>query len=159
PRRSSLEMGGAMLLLAPPYRWGQGVDKDKGQALAWLPESAAGDNSAVIESLRQRGEGPPTQAEAPNTFQHGLEALENGDHDRAIACFSAVLKGQPSNPRAHLHRGLAYYGEKNYEKALADFTEAIRLAPQTADAYVGRGKCLVAKREWDRAIGDYTQAL
>src|SRR5262245_58562490 len=69
-------------------------------------------------------------AQAPDSYRQGINALKAGDHDLAIACFTAVLKEKPAHLDALIHRGKAYLEKHQLEKALADANAALELDPK-----------------------------
>ena len=75
-----------------------------------------------------------------------------GDHDRAIQLYDAVLDLNSTVVVAWNNRGAAWQSKGDHERALSDFDEAIRLAPENVDAYNNRGL------SWQR-LGDFAKAM
>jgi tetratricopeptide (TPR) repeat protein len=96
---------------------------------------------------------------ADEDFQRGLAALEKGDNDLAITCFTAVIKSNPKNDEAYARRGAAHFAKHDYEHAVKDFRESIRLNPNSAQWHYNRGVLYTEKQYLDRAIQDYSQAI
>jgi tetratricopeptide (TPR) repeat protein len=92
-------------------------------------------------------------------FDRGKEALDNGDDDLAIACFTACIRDHPKSAAAYYNRGLAYGHKQEYDKAIQDFSEAIRLDPKYARAYTNRGAAYGGKKEYDKEIEDCSEAI
>jgi tetratricopeptide (TPR) repeat protein len=82
----------------------------------------------------------------------GLEALNAGDFDKAIALFTRALNsGQLTGDDkefAYLNRGKAYAAKHNYVKAVADLKQAVRINPADDDA-----KAALAEAQASRATG------
>ncbi|MEJ1970645.1 MAG: tetratricopeptide repeat protein [Rhizomicrobium sp.] len=77
-------------------------------------------------------------AAAADDGNAGLDALNAGDYDKAIALFTRAIKsGQLAGDDkefAYLNRGKAYLAKHNYAKAVADLTAAVRINPGDDDA-------------------------
>jgi tetratricopeptide (TPR) repeat protein len=107
------------------------------------------------------GRGRARSSRAINHFMDGQEALNSRDYERAIDCFTAAIKLEPSQARFYVERALAYHLKGDEDKAVADYSEAIRLDPQTAGAgaYAFRGEAHLNKKDYDRALADLDEAL
>jgi eukaryotic-like serine/threonine-protein kinase len=71
---------------------------------------------------------------AKRQFDAGVELHQQGQFDRAIAQFSAVLEADPQNAEALRARGRVFQGmgagnKDNYQSALTDYHQAERFAP------------------------------
>ena len=120
-------------------------------ALALLPAPGHADaiadcNSdkpeAVIKGCGQLIDGGKTgnDALAVAYFNRGNALDDQGDHDAAIADYTASIKLKPDYVDTYLNRGLSYQDKKDYENALADFTRAIAIKPDFARAYYARAR-------------------
>jgi len=96
---------------------------------------------------------------AKQSNNRGLEALNKGEYDKAIADFNEALRLNPTLALAYCNRGEAWRKKGEYDKAIADNNEALRLNPNNARAYNNRGLAWGSKGEYDRAIGDYNEAI
>ncbi len=81
----------------------------------------------------------------------GMIHEDSGDHDRAIADFSAAIKHNPLRATAYLGRGRSYIAMGQIDRGLADFDDAIRLNPKFAVAYAARGWVHASQAERDKA--------
>jgi len=84
---------------------------------------------------------------------------EKGDHDKAIAAFTEVIRLDPKCALAYGLRGTTYKEKGEHDKAIADCTEAIRLDPENAVAHRWRGVSYEGKGEYDKAIADYNEVI
>jgi tetratricopeptide (TPR) repeat protein len=115
----------------------------------------------------------------------GLEYLENGDYDSAIAQFTNAIRFNPDfaeaywkRCNAYYSRGCAYYerymaysNEDDLEQYFADSNQyladsswslyiwAIRRDPNDPWAYENRASAYYFMKDYDRAIADYTHAI
>lgn len=92
-------------------------------------------------------------------FEQGRQALRQGDHDLAIACFDEVIERQPRLAPAWHNRGLARLARQDHDGALADFTQALRLDPSDADSAAGRARIHFRRQHYPQAITDFTEAI
>jgi tetratricopeptide (TPR) repeat protein len=101
------------------------------------------------------------QEKVGKSFSEGWAALEQGNHDKAIASFSEVITLDPTYEKAYTFRGAAYNAKKECDKAIADFTRAMQLNPVETAAYVGvgRGLAYLIKKDYNAAIADFTRVI
>lgn len=95
---------------------------------------------------------------ARRSMRQGDVAYDRGDLELAISCYSDVLRRDPDNSRAYLHRAEAHNQRREYEQAVKDCTEAIRLAP-SARGYASRGAARIGQRDFSGALGDLDIAV
>ena len=57
---------------------------------------------------------------------------EKGDHEKAIADFTEVIRIDPRNALAYSRLGHDYEMKRDHDKAVASYTESIRLDPKLA---------------------------
>ena len=80
---------------------------------------------------------------APKTFKarivRGVAYGKKGDHDRAIADFTAAIAADPNYPLAYGYCAMDYYRKGDLDDALADVNEAIRRDGRDAALYRNRG--------------------
>ena len=74
-------------------------------------------------------------------FARGVQRMDKGDLDGAIADFNKAVAQRPDNPDAYFERGVAWCLKIEVDKALADFDKAISLAPNRVDFYKRRAQC------------------
>jgi tetratricopeptide (TPR) repeat protein len=92
-------------------------------------------------------------------FLRGVTHLHQGEHDRAIAEFTAILRDDPDHPAALAQRGEALRLKGEYDRALADFDAAHRLDPGNARVLFNRGTVHWVVGQLEEAVTDFTAAL
>ena len=88
-----------------------------------------------IEPTPQSNAGinPDSKLEADSTFfKTGMEQMKKLDYNSAISSFSDALKINPTNAKALLLRGIAYYKLKDLEKACPDWNRSVELGNKNA---------------------------
>src|SRR6476660_9410812 len=85
--------------------------------------------------------------------------FRNGDYDRAIEDFSALIHKYPYSEKLFNERGLSYAKKGEYDRAIVDYTEAIRLNRQPDGPYSNRGSAYEKKGELDKALADFREAF
>lgn len=104
----------------------------------------------------------PVAATTPNAavmLQRGLQFLESGSNEKAVAAFTESLRLKADDADAHYNRGLAHVRLGNFEAARADYTEAIKLRPDFSDAYTNRSVTFAHRGRLDEAIADCTKSI
>ncbi len=96
---------------------------------------------------------------ATRKYHEGLEALNRGDHDQAIACFTEIVRKHPNDAASYYCRGLAHDRNRDYDRARADFGMVIHLEPGNDDAYLARARAYFQTRDYERALDDYNTAI
>lgn len=89
----------------------------------------------------------------------GMKALNEGDHEVAIAEFTAAIKAKPGDAQRYYLRGLARYHCGAMDAAFDDFTRAIDLRPEKCPAYYSRGMLSFDQRDYPAAIRDFEAAI
>ena len=116
-----------------------------------------GEWGAAVISLSKAFEIDPTDDEALDLRSVVFAAL--GEHDRAIADRTAIIRLNPSSLNYRM-RGVYALGHDPV-LAVADFTEVLLREPQNGDAYELRGIAYEEMGRLDLALADYraSQAL
>ncbi len=114
----------------------------------------------IVPSVRQPAAEPDADnSPAAESYRKGVESLDKGETDAAIAHFSRAIQLDPKYAPAYCDRGLALVMKGELDKAVADLDTAIRLAPTGARSYFNRGFAYFQKGEYDKAVADYTDAI
>lgn len=82
----------------------------------------------------------PTDTAAYELYGHAL--LKRGQVEKAIECFSMVLRATPTDTR-FVHRALANISIRHTSDALQDFDAALRINADNFDACLGKGITLM----------------
>lgn len=85
--------------------------------------------------------------------------IGQGDFDRALEEYAALIRLDPQSASGYLGRGVVCSKLRQFKRAIADYTEAIRLDPRSAPAYRNRGRDLLTTGAVKQAIADFTSAI
>lgn len=118
-------------------------DKGLGQGLSDAQDSLANIGASSVEALLNRGH----------------VALSAHRLDDALADFDAALRLAPSDPLAHVGRGLANYMNDDLPAAERDFRQALRHDPRHAAARINlaitlteQGNATEARAQWQELL-------
>lgn len=110
-------------------------------------------------------------------FDHGSQALSQGDLEQAVGDFTKVIELSPGTHEAYYNRGAAranmFAKESVLERtkvfvngnslviseAISDFSRAIDIAPNNFQYYMARGSAYIFIRRPKNAITDLTTAI
>ena len=137
------------LLAMPAAGWADAISDCNGTQ----PETVIQGCSQIIDAGKASKE-----ALAIALFNRGNAYDDSGDHDGAIADYTASIKLKPDYADSYFNRGFAYESKEDYDSAIADYTALIKLSPDYAKAYYGRGRAQEAKGDLKEALADYQQA-
>ncbi|MFN2644813.1 MAG: tetratricopeptide repeat protein [Burkholderiales bacterium] len=122
-------------------RDGNGLVREYAERALWALWSRSGD--AATDRLMARG----------------VEAMQAGKHDLAIATFSEVVKRKPGFAEGWNKRATAYYLAGDYEKSIADCAEALKRNPRHFGALSGLGQIYMQLERYDEALAWFRKAL
>jgi len=89
----------------------------------------------------------------------GLDYLDQGQFDEAIAAFEAAIRLDPDDALAHYNLGRIYYLQDQMEQAAAAFEEAIQIDPEMAEAHTNLGAVYRAQGKTEEAIAACETAI
>jgi len=115
-------------------------------------ESVWSDLFAYIKSLPDKGQLRPRDEDVSNAFNDGLEAVEKGDYQTAVAHFRQALRERPIRLRAHYYLGRALIRLRMYREALAAFEELLKLDPENLPAHYEIGKLHLTARNYSTEL-------
>lgn len=118
---------------------------------------------SVPAAAQQTGSGSGLQVYvSPEFLVQGLQAANEGNHQRAALSYSLFILLNPSAAGAYFERARSYLELGDTASALADFERVIALGfadPQlTAVAYLNRANVFVELQAYDEALADLEQA-
>ena len=104
----------------------------------------------------------PTATPIPPAQTHFISAARyyrEGEFQKAVEEYTAILELEPGNTAAYGNRGLAYTQLGEIALAIEDFNRVIEIDPEDAKAHYNRGSRYGQLEEFDRAITDYDRSI
>jgi tetratricopeptide (TPR) repeat protein len=98
-------------------------------------------------------------AELKKTFEEGVAASRAGNHDEAIAKFTASAAINESCYDCYYNIAFSESQKKDYDKAEAAYKKAIEIKPDYAEAYSGLANVYNATRKFDQAATASAKAM
>ena len=89
----------------------------------------------------------------------GVEAMQAGEHQAAIAAFSEVVKRKPAFAEGWNKRATVYYLAGEYQKSIADCAEVLKRNPRHFGALAGLGQIYMQLERYEEALRWLRQAL
>jgi predicted O-linked N-acetylglucosamine transferase (SPINDLY family) len=126
-------------------------EKFQGSAIAEFPEQP------LVEPIPEKKLLVIPEAEYQNGL--GIGFAQQGQIDRAIACFESAISIQAEYADAHYNLGIARSEQNNVEAAIACFTQAINCNPQYTSAYLNLGLTFAKQERYSEANEMYKSAL
>lgn len=107
------------------------------------------------EALRDLSEVDPTQIllEEANLLQR------QGETQKAIEAYQALLKDSPDNPRALFNLAIVYLDSTQWQAAAQTLQQLLDKEPNNADAYNSLGLAWNGLKKWDKAKTCFEQAI
>jgi tetratricopeptide (TPR) repeat protein len=98
-------------------------------------------------------------AELKKTFEEGVAASRAGNHDEAIAKFTASAAINETCYDCYYNIAFSESQKKDYDKAEAAYKKAIEIKPDYAEAYSGLANVYNATRKFDQAATASAKAM
>jgi tetratricopeptide (TPR) repeat protein len=121
------------------------------------------DESALVRSYAEQGLwllwSRSGDAEIDRVMARGVEHMQAGRHDEAIATFSSVIARMPGFAEAWNKRATVHYLAGEYRKSLADCDEVLKRNPRHFGALSGQGRVHVALEQYEAAQRSFRRAL
>lgn len=95
---------------------------------------------------------------AKKYFKTGIEFVESGNHQDAIAQFTKALEINPEYTDAYLARAESYLAEKQLDKALEDCDRAKVFAPRDEQIFLLSGSIHLEMESYELALNDLNYA-
>jgi tetratricopeptide (TPR) repeat protein len=92
-------------------------------------------------------------------YNRGNAYAAKGDHDRAIADYTAALEINARFANAAYNRGNSHAAKGEHDLAIADYSLMIELNPGYVNAYFNRGNSHAATGQHEKAIADYGKTV
>jgi tetratricopeptide (TPR) repeat protein len=89
----------------------------------------------------------------------GIDALDAGRLDEALADFQAAARAKPDEARAQYNLGVAYRRKAMYPEAEREFARTLALSPHDPHAQLNLGLVLAVQRRYEEAFPHYEAAL
>lgn len=94
----------------------------------------------------------------------GLKLAEQGETEKALECFNAVIRESPSDPVLYVERAALLEQQGKIDAAIADYGAALKLDPQNPAYYNYRGLAWAQKgdaleKDYVMAVADFTAAI
>jgi tetratricopeptide (TPR) repeat protein len=92
-------------------------------------------------------------------FDNGVRLFKQGQYQKAIDEFSALIKLDPENADAYKNRGVSYMKLKKFDMAIKDFQKAEKIFPELKGLYSNLGVAWYYKKNYEKAIENYDTAI
>lgn len=89
----------------------------------------------------------------------GTEEMQAGEHRKAIATFTSIIKAKPDFAEGWNRRATVYYLAGEFARSIADCAEVLKRNPRHFGALSGMGEIYVALDEHEKALAWYRRAL
>ncbi|MGH8707446.1 MAG: tetratricopeptide repeat protein [Burkholderiales bacterium] len=146
----------------------------RAEAVAWVANHGRMEDTALLMQrlhdasplVREHAEqglwllwGRSGDAEVDRTMARGVEEMQSGRYERAVATFSEVIRRRPDFAEGWNKRATALYLAGEYRRSLADCDEVMKRNPQHFGALSGYGQIYFQLGEYDKAIEWWRRAL
>src|SRR5215469_8760807 len=86
-------------------------------------------------------------------------AIRDGDYQKAVKVFLAILTADPTDVRAHIGAAYGYYKLQDYKLSFEQVTAALKLDENNARAHALGGIALLRSGYLDNAVAELMQAI
>jgi tetratricopeptide (TPR) repeat protein len=121
------------------------------------------DESALVRSYAEQGLwllwSRSGDAEIDRVMARGVEHMQAGRHEEAIATFSSVITRKPDFAEAWNKRATTYYLAGDYRKSLADCDEVLKRNARHFGALSGAGMIHFELEQYEEALAWFRRAL
>ena len=104
-----------------------------------------------------------TQQKSPNKVRPlnylGTEYLDEGNSEKAIACWSKAIEIQPNFKILYFNRGVAFKTQKKWQEAIKDFSTVISIDSSEARSYFFRGEMYSNVKDMENALNDFKRVV
>ena len=146
----------------------------RAEAIAWIANhGAAGDAELLYPRLHDNSALVRSYAESAlwmlwdrsgnraldKLLARGVEQMNAGRPQQAIATFSEVIRREPSFTEAWNKRATAYFLMSEYSKSIADCKQVLKRNPRHFGALSGLGQIYLALEDYERALAWFRRAF
>jgi len=143
-------------------------------AVAWIARNGApGDEAPLYERLKDESATVRNFAEQAlwllwsrsgdaaldRLLEHGVDAMQSGRNDEAIATFSEVIRRKPGFAEGWNKRATALYLAGQFQRSLADCGEVLKRKPRHFGALSGAGLIHLELEQHRQALEWFRRAL
>jgi tetratricopeptide (TPR) repeat protein len=146
----------------------------RAEAVAWLARHGRMDDTELLMK-RLRDESPVVRgfaeqglwllwgrsgdAQIDRAMARGVEEMQSGRYDQAVATFSGVVRLRPDFAEGWNKRATVHYLAGDYAMSIADCDEVLKRNPQHFGALSGYGQIYFQLGEFGKAIEWWRRAL
>lgn len=128
---------------------------------------AAGASDSLIRTIKEINAKTlvPTVNKSNSSPQYislinqGLENLDKGNYDAALANYKKAISIKPEDPENHFYCGVIYYLQADFVKALAYMKKATELDPKFANAFNNLGLVYRRTEDYQLAIRAFNRSI
>ena len=91
--------------------------------------------------------------------QYGVICYLTGEDDRAIECFTSLLKAEPTNADTLFNLGMVLFGKERFAEAEDCFRRSLDTDPNHAECWNNRGVCMFKLGRVDEGRECFEKAL
>ena len=101
----------------------------------------------------------PEPQDAATDLNRGIEQLQAGDYEEALASFDRAIAIEPENHKAWFYRSHALRNLERYQEAIPSYDKFLEAEPENYEAWYYRGNSLFALEQYQEAVASYDKAL
>ncbi len=114
------------------------------------------DRASALKTYDRIIQSNPREIEA--YYQKGVQLLEGGEYDSALAHSQAMTKQFPDRAEGHRLQGFAFFFQQKYSDAIAPLQQAILKQPNAGTYYI-LGMTHFSRNESEQALNQFQKAL
>ena len=92
-------------------------------------------------------------------FYKGIESMNSGNFNMAIAFFTSVIEKKPDFAEAWNKRATLYYLIGDYDSSMLDINETLKLEPRHFGAMDGMALIFITQENYNKVIDVYNKML
>jgi len=151
------------------------VTEKRAEAVTWIANHGTMKDAGLLEKRLREDESPFVRGFAEQglwllwsrsgdsaidrLMARGVDEMQAGNHGKAIATFSEVIRRRPDFAEAWNKRATVHFLAGNHAKSIADCDEVIKRNPGHFGALAGYGEIYLAMQQYDKALAAWRRAL